>query len=244
VTRGHPVAIILGSTRPGRVGEAVGQWVYRIARPRTDANVEIVDIKAFNLPLLDEPMPPSLGQIHAAAYRSLGGRDRRARCVSLRFTTFTPAAFREADVHRVIDEVVRWGAALKPLRDYRWHGARRERVRVLPGRPYERAEVPQERRGLEPATPGLEGQRLPSEPQAYQPFGAAVSPCRSAVGAASGGASIQIIRRDASDRRWLAGPHERFPPQPSRKILLFASGAVGLGLQPSSAETQSRQQKR
>jgi NAD(P)H-dependent FMN reductase len=56
------VALILGSTRPGRNGEAVSQWVYEIANRRNDANFELVDIKDFNLPLLDEPIPPSMGQ--------------------------------------------------------------------------------------------------------------------------------------------------------------------------------------
>jgi hypothetical protein len=31
------VAIIIGSTRPGRVGEAVGRWVYDLTRQREDA---------------------------------------------------------------------------------------------------------------------------------------------------------------------------------------------------------------
>jgi NAD(P)H-dependent FMN reductase len=56
------IAIIIGSTRPGRVGEAVGQWVFKIAGQRNDAEFELVDIKDFNLPLLDEPVPPSLGK--------------------------------------------------------------------------------------------------------------------------------------------------------------------------------------
>ncbi len=56
------VAIILGSTRPGRNGEAVARWVYEIAKKRIDAEFEFVDIKDFNLPLLDEPVPPSQGQ--------------------------------------------------------------------------------------------------------------------------------------------------------------------------------------
>jgi len=61
------VAIILGSTRPGRKGEAVAQWVYDIAKKKQrsnkdDAEFEYVDIKDFNLPLLDEPTPPSQGQ--------------------------------------------------------------------------------------------------------------------------------------------------------------------------------------
>ena len=56
------IAVIIGSTRPGRNGEAVAKWVYEIARKRSDAEFELVDIKDFNLPLLDEPVPPSLGQ--------------------------------------------------------------------------------------------------------------------------------------------------------------------------------------
>lgn len=58
------VAIILGSTRPGRNGEAVCQWIYEITKKRSDATFELVDIKDFNLPLLDEPIPPSMGQYY------------------------------------------------------------------------------------------------------------------------------------------------------------------------------------
>jgi NAD(P)H-dependent FMN reductase len=56
------IAIILGSTRPGRKGEAVAKWVYEIAQKRGDADFELVDVKDFNLPLLDEPMSPMMGQ--------------------------------------------------------------------------------------------------------------------------------------------------------------------------------------
>jgi NAD(P)H-dependent FMN reductase len=52
------IAVIIGSTRPGRVGESVGQWAYEFAKKRADAEFELVDIKDFNLPLLDEPVPP------------------------------------------------------------------------------------------------------------------------------------------------------------------------------------------
>src|ERR1700752_4632740 len=56
------IAIIIGSTRPGRKAEAVAKWVYEIAQKRSDAEFELVDIKDFNLPLLDEPVPPIMGQ--------------------------------------------------------------------------------------------------------------------------------------------------------------------------------------
>jgi hypothetical protein len=56
------IAIIIGSTRPGRNGEAVAKWVYEVAKKRSDAEFELVDIKDFNLPLLDKPVPPIMGQ--------------------------------------------------------------------------------------------------------------------------------------------------------------------------------------
>ncbi len=55
-------AIVIGSTRPGRKAETVARWVYDIAKKRDDAEFEIVDIKDFNLPMLDEPMSPMMGQ--------------------------------------------------------------------------------------------------------------------------------------------------------------------------------------
>ena len=56
------VAIVTGSTRPGRKNLAVAEWVYRIAHQRKDAEFELVDIADYELPLLDEPMPPILSQ--------------------------------------------------------------------------------------------------------------------------------------------------------------------------------------
>jgi len=56
------IAIIIGSTRPGRKAEAVARWVHGLAAKRSDAEFELVDIKDFNLPLLDEPMPPAAGK--------------------------------------------------------------------------------------------------------------------------------------------------------------------------------------
>ena len=56
------VGIIVGSTRPGRHADAVARWVQENAKKRADAQFEIVDIADFNLPMLDEPVPPSMGQ--------------------------------------------------------------------------------------------------------------------------------------------------------------------------------------
>src|ERR1700733_14310974 len=56
------IGIILGSTRPNRNGEQVGGWVYDNASLRSDAEFELVDLRDYPLPHLDEPLPPSLGQ--------------------------------------------------------------------------------------------------------------------------------------------------------------------------------------
>jgi NAD(P)H-dependent FMN reductase len=56
------IGIILGSTRPGRNGEAVAKWVYELAKQRTDAEFELVDLLDYKLPHLDEIVPPSMGQ--------------------------------------------------------------------------------------------------------------------------------------------------------------------------------------
>lgn len=54
------IQIITGSTRPGRVNDQVANWIYDIAKQRSDIKVDLVDIAEFNLPVLDEPMPPSV----------------------------------------------------------------------------------------------------------------------------------------------------------------------------------------
>jgi NAD(P)H-dependent FMN reductase len=56
------IAIILGSTRPYRVGATVAEWVNELARKHVDAEFELVDVAALGLPFLDEELPPAVGQ--------------------------------------------------------------------------------------------------------------------------------------------------------------------------------------
>ncbi|MGI8394545.1 NADPH-dependent FMN reductase [Leucobacter sp. W1038] len=56
------IAIITGSTRPGRNNVGVAEWVLAQAQQRGDADYELVDIADFNLPLLDEAMPAAYQQ--------------------------------------------------------------------------------------------------------------------------------------------------------------------------------------
>ena len=181
------VAVVVGSTRPGRKAEAVAKWVLEIAQRRTDAKYELVDIQDYELPLLDEPVPPSMGKyskehtkrwaakiasfdafvfvtpeynhgtsgalknaldfIYAewnnkaagfVSYGSAGGcraveqlrlvmaelqiADVRAQVMlGLRedfenFSTFKPRDHHEKSVGGMLDQVVKWGTALKSTR--------------------------------------------------------------------------------------------------------------------------------
>ena len=56
------IGVILGSTRPGRNGKAIADWVVAKAADRTAASYELIDLADYPLPHLDEPMPPSMGQ--------------------------------------------------------------------------------------------------------------------------------------------------------------------------------------
>jgi NAD(P)H-dependent FMN reductase len=51
------IAIVLGSTRPGRRADLVGDWVLHQAVRREHAKFELVDLADYDLPLLDEPDP-------------------------------------------------------------------------------------------------------------------------------------------------------------------------------------------
>src|SRR5215207_2264169 len=55
------IGIIIGSTRPGRVGDQVAKWVLEQASERGDAEYELVDLVDVALPHLDEMVPASAG---------------------------------------------------------------------------------------------------------------------------------------------------------------------------------------
>jgi NAD(P)H-dependent FMN reductase len=54
--------VIVASTRPGRRGLPIGQWVYDSAAAYGGFDVELVDLAEVNLPFLDEPNHPRLRQ--------------------------------------------------------------------------------------------------------------------------------------------------------------------------------------
>ena len=54
--------IIIGSTRPGRVGPVVGDWVHDVTLLVKGFETQVLDLATFQLPLLDEPAHPAMQQ--------------------------------------------------------------------------------------------------------------------------------------------------------------------------------------
>ncbi len=54
--------VIIGSTRPGRVGLPIGEWIYEQAKKNTEFETKLVDLAEINLPFLDEPNHPRFQQ--------------------------------------------------------------------------------------------------------------------------------------------------------------------------------------
>jgi NAD(P)H-dependent FMN reductase len=93
------IAVVLGSTRPGRVGKAVADWVYARAVERTDASFEFLDVADFGLPLLDEPLPPSRGQhehAHTVAWAEAVARYDGFIFVTGEYNHSNPASLKNA----------------------------------------------------------------------------------------------------------------------------------------------------
>ena len=93
------IAVILGSTRPGCNGDAVAQWVHTLATRRTDATFDLVDLRDVGLPMLDEVVPPSLGQYaheHTRRWASTIGRYDGFVFVTPEYNHSTSAALKNA----------------------------------------------------------------------------------------------------------------------------------------------------
>jgi NAD(P)H-dependent FMN reductase len=52
--------VVIGSTRPGRVGPAVADWIADRAREQGDFEVEVTDLAVLDLPIFNEPNHPRL----------------------------------------------------------------------------------------------------------------------------------------------------------------------------------------
>ncbi|MEU9393126.1 NAD(P)H-dependent oxidoreductase [Streptomyces sp. NPDC048324] len=66
------IALILGSTRPGRRGDQIGAWALEAARAHGGADYELVDLAGHDLGNLDEPGNPNLQQYQHDHTRAWG----------------------------------------------------------------------------------------------------------------------------------------------------------------------------
>lgn len=55
------VLVIMGSVREGRVGDKVAEWVMGQLKKRTGVDYELVDLRDVDLPYMNEPFPPMMG---------------------------------------------------------------------------------------------------------------------------------------------------------------------------------------
>ena len=56
------IHVVVCSTRPSRIGPAIAQWFMRAAQPYAAADLCLVDLAEFALPVFDEPKHPRLRQ--------------------------------------------------------------------------------------------------------------------------------------------------------------------------------------
>lgn len=87
--------IILGSTRPGRAGPPIGQWLAEAASAHGLFEVELVDLAELGLPLLDEPAHPRLQQYqheHTKQWSGIVGSADAFLFVTPEYDYFPPAA--------------------------------------------------------------------------------------------------------------------------------------------------------
>jgi NAD(P)H-dependent FMN reductase len=93
------VAVILGSTRPNRLGEPVARWVLGRAAQREDLDAELIDLAAVDLPIFDEPTPPIMGQYahpHTKAWAATIAGYEAFVFVSPEYNRSIPAALKNA----------------------------------------------------------------------------------------------------------------------------------------------------
>ncbi|MBX7551730.1 NAD(P)H-dependent oxidoreductase [Streptomyces sp. NPDC004232] len=66
------IALILGSTRPGRRGDQIAAWALETARAHGGADYELIDLADHNLGNLDEPGNPNLQEYQHDHTRTWG----------------------------------------------------------------------------------------------------------------------------------------------------------------------------
>lgn len=93
------IKVILGSTRPNRFGVQPAKWIMELTNEHKDATFELVDLAEINLPLLDEPQPPTMGnytQEHTKAWAKIIDEADGFVVVTGEYNFGVPAALKNA----------------------------------------------------------------------------------------------------------------------------------------------------
>jgi NAD(P)H-dependent FMN reductase len=91
----HRVMIIVASTRDGRKGLPVARWIEAEVGKDADWEIDPVDLKTVNLPMLDEPEHPRLGKYihaHTKAWSAMVGAADAFILVTPEYNFFAPPA--------------------------------------------------------------------------------------------------------------------------------------------------------
>lgn len=91
--------VIIGSTRPGRVGEPVADWFVGCAKEHGGFDLDVADLALIDLPLLDEPNHPSKHDYRHEHTKAWSARVEAADAIVLvspEYNTGTSAALKNA----------------------------------------------------------------------------------------------------------------------------------------------------
>ncbi|MEX5633167.1 NADPH-dependent FMN reductase [Parafrankia sp. FMc2] len=91
--------VIVASTRPNRVGPAVGSWIADAARAHGGFDVEVVDLAEVDLPLFNEPHHPMTGNYvheHTKRWSALVSRAQAFVVVTPEYNHSFPASLKNA----------------------------------------------------------------------------------------------------------------------------------------------------
>lgn len=64
------IQLIIGSTRQNRLGTAIAAWVEKQASSNKNLELEVIDLKQENLPLMDAAIPPAYAAVETDAAKA------------------------------------------------------------------------------------------------------------------------------------------------------------------------------
>jgi len=117
------IYIIVGSTRPGRVGRTIAEWFAQHALKSQDVTFELVDLADWQLPLLNEPVPAKFAppqHDHSKKWAAKISEADGFVFVTAEHNHSIPASLKNA-----IDYIYHeWGGKPVAFVSYGWHGGK------------------------------------------------------------------------------------------------------------------------